>query len=126
MKSSSKPVYCTFQHIPRAHSLIPELSVDYLPEHVHMPRRHAFRYIKMQIISTSKRYRVKFNNLSVNAVTSAPWDDPPALSFTKSGTGLAEAEKKKLRKIDEVALRTLRNCMQTVYEDGPRRDMRLW
>ena len=91
-----------------------------------MPRRHAFRYIKIQIISTSKRYRVKFNNLSVNAVTSAPWDDPPALSFTKSGTGLAEAEKKELRKIDEVALRTLRNCMQTVYEDGPRRDMRLW
>lgn len=91
-----------------------------------MPRRHAFRYIKIQIISTSKRYRVKFSNLSVNAVTSAPWTDPPALTFERSGMRLDEFEKGELRKIDEVALRTLRNCMQTVYEDGPRRDMRLW
>ena len=28
--------------------------------------------------------------------------------------------------IDRVALRTLRNCMQTVMEDGPKRDRRLW
>jgi len=31
-----------------------------------------------------------------------------------------------LRKIDEVGLRTLRNCMQGVFEDGPKRDRRLW
>jgi hypothetical protein len=28
--------------------------------------------------------------------------------------------------IDRVALNTLRDCMQTVFEDGPRRDQRLW
>jgi hypothetical protein len=31
-----------------------------------------------------------------------------------------------LQKIDEISLRTLRNCMQTVLEDGPKRDRRLW
>lgn len=31
-----------------------------------------------------------------------------------------------LRKVHQVALLTLRNCMHTVYEDGLRRDMRLW
>jgi len=31
-----------------------------------------------------------------------------------------------LRRIDEVGLRTLRNCMQGVFEDGPKRDQRLW
>jgi len=31
-----------------------------------------------------------------------------------------------LRQIDEVGLRTLRNCMQGVFEDGPKRDRRLW
>lgn len=31
-----------------------------------------------------------------------------------------------LRRIDEVAAATLRDCMQTTFEDGPRRDQRLW
>ncbi len=39
---------------------------------------------------------------------------------------LSDSDKAMLHKVDEVALRTLKNCMLTVYEDGPRRDMRLW
>ena len=31
-----------------------------------------------------------------------------------------------MEKIDEVATRTLKNCMQQVFEDGPKRDRRLW
>ena len=31
-----------------------------------------------------------------------------------------------LRRIDEVSIATLRDCMQTSFEDGPRRDQRLW
>ena len=31
-----------------------------------------------------------------------------------------------MRKIDTVACRTLRDCMQMVFEDGPKRDRRLW
>ena len=29
-------------------------------------------------------------------------------------------------RLDRVSLRTLQNCMQTVFEDGPKRDRRLW
>jgi alpha-L-rhamnosidase len=102
-------------------------SIDYLPAiKYYMPRRHAFRYVKIQVITTSLRFGVKFSNPTAYAVSSAPEQDPPQLSFTKAGGWLSEQEKEKLRKIDEVALRTLRNCMHTVYEDGPRRDMRLW
>lgn len=102
-------------------------SIDYLPAiKYYMPRRHAFRYVKIQVISTSLRFGVKFSNPTAYAVSSASEEDPPQLSFTKAGEWLSEEEKGKLRKIDEVALRTLRNCMHTVYEDGPRRDMRLW
>jgi alpha-L-rhamnosidase len=91
-----------------------------------MPRRHAFRYVKIEVISTSLRFGVKFSNPTAYAVSSAPVEDPAPLSFTNAGDWLSEDEKTKLRKIDEVSLRTLRNCMHTVYEDGPRRDMRLW
>jgi alpha-L-rhamnosidase len=91
-----------------------------------MPRRRAFRYVKIEVISTSPRYGVKISNPIANAVTSAPWEDPAILSFANKGKEMSEEEKDGLRKIDEVALRTLRNCMHTVYEDGPRRDMRLW
>ncbi|KDM21338.1 hypothetical protein AE02_03141, partial [Klebsiella variicola] len=31
-----------------------------------------------------------------------------------------------LKAIDSVAVRTLQNCMQEVFEDGPKRDRRLW
>jgi alpha-L-rhamnosidase len=31
-----------------------------------------------------------------------------------------------VRRIDEVSIATLRDCMQTTFEDGPRRDQRLW
>ncbi|MBZ7490789.1 Bacterial alpha-L-rhamnosidase, partial [Klebsiella michiganensis] len=31
-----------------------------------------------------------------------------------------------LRAIDNVAVLTLQNCMQEVFEDGPKRDRRLW
>ena len=31
-----------------------------------------------------------------------------------------------IRRLDRVSLRTLQNCMQSVFEDGPKRDRRLW
>jgi hypothetical protein len=52
-----------------------------------MPRRHAFRYVKIEVISTSPRYGVKISNPIANAVTSAPWEDPAILSFANKGKG---------------------------------------
>jgi alpha-L-rhamnosidase len=91
-----------------------------------MPRRHAFRYVKIEVISTSLRFKVKFSKLKAHAVTSASFEDPPGLTFSKTGSDLGMEDKALLQAIDRASLKTLRNCMQTVYEDGPRRDMRLW
>ena len=37
-----------------------------------------------------------------------------------------ESDDEMIRKLDRVSLRTLHNCMQSVFEDGPKRDRRLW
>lgn len=91
-------------------------NIDDLPQTVHVSRRHAFRYLKLQVIDTSPKYAARFQNIQIRTVTSAQQDAPTL------GSDLPEA----LRLIDTVSLSTLRDCMQTVFEDGPRRDQRLW
>lgn len=91
-------------------------TVDPLPQIFRVPRRHAFRYLKIEIVSTSPNYAARFSSFSVEAQTSA-FAEVPALP---SGTPQFLIE------IDKVSLATLRDCMQTVFEDGPRRDQRLW
>jgi hypothetical protein len=91
------------------------VNIDYLPQQVRMPRRYAFRYVKIEVIATSPEFGVRFESLKAHAVTSAGTMPAPLAG----GTPL-------LRRIDEVSLATLRDCMQTTFEDGPRRDQRLW
>lgn len=92
------------------------ITVDFLPRRVEMPRRHAFRYVKIEIIDTAEHFAARFAGIEAHAVTSAG-ERPSAL-----GADVTEL----LRRIDEVSLNTLQDCMQTVFEDGPRRDRRLW
>jgi alpha-L-rhamnosidase len=77
-------------------------------------------------MSTSSRYGIRIRDPVATALTSAPWQDPAPLSFEHFQGDLTADEKTMLRKIDRVSITTLRNCMQTVFEDGPRRDRRLW
>ncbi len=91
------------------------INVDFLPRRVEAPRRHAFRYVKFDVIDTSPNYSALFSNIEATAFTSAG----PMPAPLQSADPL-------LRRIDEVSLATLRDCMQTVFEDGPRRDRRLW
>jgi alpha-L-rhamnosidase len=133
-------------------SLILARSVDWLPQPVKIARRHAFRYVRIEVVAVSMHYGVRWvsrpsstpmlsyqlwgdcvaaaarANLYVGLRTPSPTLSPraPPLSFASAGSEISDEDKTVLRRIDEVALRTLRNCMQTVYEDGPRRDMRLW
>ncbi|GAA6032191.1 hypothetical protein JCM8097_007117 [Rhodosporidiobolus ruineniae] len=68
-------------------------------------------------------------NVVATAVSSVSRKNPPELTFSSpaiAALGLSSEDKSLLRKIDSVAHTTLRDCMQTVYEDGPRRDQRLW
>ena len=92
------------------------INIDVLPAIVEMPRRYAFRYVKLEIVDTSPNYAVRIGQMKATALSSAGADPPP----------LPETVPALLRQIDRVSIATLRDCMQTVFEDGPKRDRRLW
>lgn len=93
-----------------------DLYLDVLPAEVRLPRRYCCRYVKIQVISTSPKFSLRLRDLHLNTVTSA--SSEPAL--------LMHSSCPLLEKIDRVSLLTLKNCMQEVFEDGPKRDRRLW
>ncbi len=99
-------------------SWLPEeiITIDFLPQQVRLPRRYAFRYVKVEVLSTSSSYTARFSRFQAHAVTSATGTVAPLPASVPAS----------LRRIDEVSLATLRDCMQTTFEDGPRRDQRLW
>ncbi|KAK0105516.1 hypothetical protein ONS95_004123 [Cadophora gregata] len=95
------------------------INVDWLPTDVEMPRRYSFRYLKIEVIDTSPKYKVKFSDIKVRAVSAVS----PETALASQNFAIADKE---LALIDHISQVTLRNCMQTVFEDGPRRDRRLW
>lgn len=92
------------------------INIDVLPATISLPRRYAFRYVKLQVVGISPHFAVRFDNVQAVALTSAGKNQKP----------LPSATPEPLRQIDDVSLNTLRDCMQTVFEDGPKRDQRLW
>lgn len=90
--------------------------LDVLPGTLNLERRYSFRYLKLRVLDTSPKYKVSFAGISCTAVTSA---DRSALS------PLIHTDPE-LQAIDEVSVKTLEECMQEVFEDGPKRDRRLW
>jgi len=93
------------------------INIDVVPARVDLPRRYAFRYVKIEIIATSGAFKVSVSKTWCDGVSSAP-----ALESLPQPKNLSED----LRTIDRISLHTLRDCMQTVFEDGPKRDRRLW
>ena len=89
------------------------VTVDYLGEYK-MPRRYAARYVKVTVLAAPKR--ITLSNFVFEAVTSAD----------ESRLAKVTVDDPELRDIDRVAVNTLRNCMHRVFEDGPKRDRRLW
>lgn len=89
--------------------------IDVLPSQVNLARRYCFRYLKIEVISLSPKYKILFKNIIVKTVSSAP---NKCINYHCDDIQLA--------KIDQVSVLTLRNCMQEVFEDGPKRDRRLW
>ena len=90
------------------------INIDVVPGRVTLPRRYACRYVKIEVVEKNKNMLLIFNNVEFKAVSSAGFD----LN--------CQVKDEKFRKIAEVSTRTLRDCMQLVYEDGPKRDRRLW
>ena len=82
---------------------------------VRFPRRAAFRYVRLRVWGMV-RARWRLAGLFCVTETSAP--PPPAA--IRGGENALDAE------IASVSVRTLQWCMQDVFEDGPKRDRRLW
>lgn len=93
------------------------LFIDVLPAQVRLPRRYSFRYLKVEVLDASPKYKAVFGDIACEAVTSADSTRVASLPDTLPGD---------LRRMDKIALKTLQDCMQTVFEDGPKRDRRLW
>ncbi len=91
------------------------MTIDYPSGIIQLPRRYAFRYVKFQICGGWYRFYLK--DIACKTVTSAD---------VKAIAPLPESFSPVLRRIDRISLDTLKNCMQTVFEDGPKRDRRLW
>jgi alpha-L-rhamnosidase len=92
------------------------VTVTVLPATITIPRRVAFRYLKIEWLGSSSNFEFGFSNIEFKATT----------SVTVTPSALAESASPMIKAIDKVGLNTLKECMQTVYEDGPKRDRRLW
>ncbi|KAJ1329924.1 alpha-L-rhamnosidase [Microdochium nivale] len=101
------------------------INVDICPEQVYIKRRHAFRYLRVEIIDTSSKFKVAFSDVACECVSAVSQQTQlDAMSFGYANTGSEDGGL--LQAIDHVSIMTLRDCMQTVFEDGPRRDRRIW
>lgn len=92
------------------------ITVTEIPARITLPRRVAFRYLKIELLASSPFFDFAITEMETTATTSA---DAVA-------TPLATGTPPLISDIDRIGLATLKECMQTVYEDGPKRDRRLW
>jgi alpha-L-rhamnosidase len=95
------------------------ITVMNLPERpsvITISRRMAFRYLKVELLGSSRYFDFSISDMNFKAVT----------SVTNMPSPLANTSEQLIKDIDRVGYITLKECMQTVYEDGPKRDSRLW
>ena len=89
------------------------INIDNLPAEVVLPRRYSCKYIRFEMMAVPQKIRI--SNIHLIACGAEDKLLPPA-----------EGVSSELQAIDVASMRTLRNCMQTTFEDGPKRDRRLW
>lgn len=93
-----------------------QLHIDVLPTVLELPRRYAFRYLQIEVLDVSSKYQLTVQDVFCVETTSA--DESKRTAYPSAD--------QQLQKLDDVGCRTLRSCMQSVFEDGPKRDRRLW
>lgn len=90
--------------------------LDVLPATLKLPRRYAFRFMEIEVIDTSLKWQMVVDEVVCCCVSAVSDEEAKPI----------DSEDEMVQKLDEVSLRTLKNCMQWVFEDGPKRDRRLW
>ncbi len=84
---------------------------------VRFQRRYAFRYVKLRL--GAPNFDIQIDDITAIAQTSA--NDSRYTPIPEGG-----ALTKQEIAIEKCSAWTLRECMQTIFEDGPKRDRRLW
>ena len=84
---------------------------------VTIERRLSGRYMKIERLADSPDFDYALDDVWFTATSSA--------GELRTGR-LAEGTPEIISQINDIAVKTLAECMQTVYEDGPKRDQRLW
>ena len=92
------------------------LHVDVLPAEIKLPRRYAFRYMQLEVIDTSLKWQLVVDDVICRSVSAVAEEEAEPI----------QSEDEMISRLDKVSRRTLQNCMQDVFEDGPKRDRRLW
>lgn len=92
------------------------ITITQVDEYITIPRRVAFRYLKIELLGASPDFDFAIDDMHFTAVSSAG----------ELQTELLPECPQIMRDIHDVSVETLRECMQTVFEDGPKRDHRLW
>ncbi len=90
------------------------VTVNTIPCTITIPRRVAFRYVKIELMGNFYDFYLTDINCETTTSVSRPIPQLP------------EYIDDKIKRIYNVGINTLKECMQTVYEDGPKRDRRLW
>ena len=67
--------------------------------------------MEIEVIDTSLKWQMVVEDVSCVSVSAVSMEDVKPV----------ESEDEMIRKLDRVSLRTLQNCMQSVFEDGPKR-----
>ncbi|RKP49932.1 sugar hydrolase [Cohnella endophytica] len=93
------------------------VNFDVVPGTYTLPRRYSFRYLKIEVLTPARKFKIAFADLYVTSVSSADLSSVPPLP---------DHVPDDLRVMDRISIKTLQDCMQTVFEDGPKRDRRLW
>lgn len=93
-----------------------QIHIDELPHVLELNRRYSFRYLKIEVLDTSKKFTVAFDDVSCKTVTSADIQQVAPL----------HTQDLQLQTLDRISIKTLQDCMQDIFEDGPKRDRRLW
>ena len=92
-----------------------ERTVAMMPYETKLDRRYAFRYLLIERTDNAD-FAVEMKNLFSETVSAVNLKD--ALPI--------EIKDEKLKQIYIASLKTLKECDQDVFEDGPKRDRRLW
>lgn len=90
-------------------------SVAFMPHKTSLERRYSFRYLKLTRVD-SVRFPIMIDSLYLDAVSAVDIDKVKKVK-------IADEE---LKHIDDICVKTLKECEQDVFEDGPKRDRRLW